>query len=149
MSSAETTHPAPPVSLRPGVILRTGVDLVEIARLRAAIERHGERFLARVYTAAERAVCEGRAESLAGRFAAKEAVAKTLGSGIWRDGVAWTEIEVLRAPSGEPLLALHGAAAARALRLGMSGWSLSLTHDRTHALAFVVAFAALSPSAAS
>jgi len=120
-------------------MLRTGVDLVEIARVRAAVERHGMRFLARIYTAAERQSCAGRAESLAGRFAAKEAVAKALGNGIWRNGVIWTDIEVVRGAAGEPLLRLYGSAAVRAEELALATWSLSLTHDRTHALAFVVA----------
>jgi holo-[acyl-carrier protein] synthase len=119
--------------------LRTGVDSVEIERVRAAIARHGDRFLLRVYTAAEREHCAGRAESLAGRFAAKEAVAKALGSGLWRDGVLWTDVEILRGEEGEPQLLLHGAAQRRAEWLGLTTWSLSLTHDRTHAIAFVVA----------
>ncbi len=121
--------------------LRTGVDIVEIERVRSAVARHGARLLARVYTPGEQQGCAGRAESLAGRFAAKEAVAKALGSGIWRDDVLWTEIEVLRGESGEPLLQLHGGAAARAARLGLGGWSLSISHDRTRAIAFVVAVA--------
>lgn len=120
-------------------MLRTGVDLIEIARVRSAIEAHGERFLTRVYTEGELACCRQRIESLAARFAAKEAVAKALGAGVWRDGVAWTDIEVLRAASGAPQLLLHGAAAAIAATLGLTTWSLSLSHDRTHAIAFVVA----------
>jgi holo-[acyl-carrier protein] synthase len=76
---------------------------------------------------------------LAARFAAKEAVAKTLGTGIWRDGVAWTDIEVLREASGAPRLILHGAAATIAANLGLHTWSISLSHDRAQAIAFVVA----------
>lgn len=119
-------------------MLRTGVDLIEIARIDDAIARHGDRFLQRVFTAAELSLCAGRTESLAGRFAAKEAAAKALGTGIWRGGVAWTDIEVLRAASGEPVLELYAAAANRAATLGVDQWSLSLSHDRTHAIAFVV-----------
>jgi holo-[acyl-carrier protein] synthase len=83
-------------------MLRTGVDLIEIERVRAAVEEHGERFLSRVYTKAEVRCCGKRIESLAARFAAKEAVAKALGTGVWRSGVAWTDIEVLKDESGAP-----------------------------------------------
>lgn len=120
-------------------MLRTGVDLIEIARVRAAIDAHGDRFLQRVYTKDELACCAQRVESLAARFAAKEAVAKTLGTGVWIDGVAWTDIEVIRETSGAPRLLLHGAAATIAANLDLTTWSLSLSHDRTHAIAFVVA----------
>lgn len=119
-------------------MLRTGVDLIEIERINESVARFGARFLQRVFTPSERSICNARTESLAGRFAAKEAVAKALGTGIWRGGVVWTDIEIQRAPNGEPLLLLHNAAAQRAAALGISQWSLSLTHDRTHAIAFVV-----------
>lgn len=122
-------------------MLRTGVDLIEIERVRAAIDAHGERFLQRVYTAAELACCGRRVESLAVRFAAKEAAAKALGTGVWQDGVAWTDIEVLKGERGAPVLHLHGAAAAIAAQLGLREWSISLSHDRTQAVAFVVATA--------
>lgn len=121
-------------------MLYTGVDLIEIARLRAAVERHGVRFLARVFTPAEITLCSGRAESLAARFAAKEAVAKALGTGIWRSGIGWTDVEILREQSGAPLLRLHGGAAQRAAALGIGAWSLSLSHDRERAVAFVVGY---------
>jgi len=121
-------------------MLRTGVDLIEIERIQTAIDRHGSRFLARVYTARELVYCRGRVESLAGRFAAKEAVAKALGTGIWRHGVGWTDIEVLRdLQSGAPQLQLHNAAATCASTLGLHEWSVSLSHDRARAIAFVVA----------
>ena len=121
-------------------MLRTGVDIIELERMRIAIERHGQRFLQRVYTPAELTHCGERLESLAGRFAAKEAVAKALGTGIWRHGVCWTDIEIDREPaSGRPLLHLHGAAARRADALGLREWSLSISHDRSRAIAFVVA----------
>ncbi len=121
-------------------MLRTGVDTIEIARVQAAIDRHGDRFLQRVYTEGELADCRGRAESLAARFAAKEAVAKALGTGIWRGGVSWSDIEVRRhSTSGAPILLLHSAAGDLAEELGLTEWSLSLSHDRTHAIAFVVA----------
>ncbi|MEZ4866935.1 MAG: holo-ACP synthase [Caldilineaceae bacterium] len=121
-------------------MLRTGVDLIEIARVEAAIARHGARFLARVFTNQEQESCQGRVESLAGRFAAKEAVAKALGTGIWRKGIDWTDIEVVRDPAtGAPQLLLHRAAACTAAALGLTEWSLSLSHDRERAIAFVVA----------
>lgn len=121
-------------------MLRTGVDLIEISRLRAAVERHGARFTARIFTARELALCQGRMESLAARFAAKEAVAKALGTGIWRQAITWTDVEILRDDdSGAPLLYLHGAAATRAQTAGLTEWSISLSHDRERAIALVVA----------
>ncbi|MBP7963052.1 MAG: holo-ACP synthase [Caldilineaceae bacterium] len=120
--------------------LRTGVDLIEIARVAEAVSAHGDRFLERVFTPAELAYCRGRRESLAARFAAKEAVAKALGTGIWRQGVTWTDVEILSNPeSGAPVLHLHGAAAALAQAQGLTVWSLSLSHDRSRAIAFVTA----------
>ena len=121
-------------------MIKTGVDLIEIARIQQAIEQHGERFLRRIYTATEQQDCQGRVESLAARFAAKEAVAKALGTGIWRQEVDWTDIEIVRDPAtGAPLLLLHQAAATHAQRQGLTEWSVSLSHDRERAIAFVVA----------
>jgi holo-[acyl-carrier protein] synthase len=117
--------------------LRSGVDLVEVERFSLAIERHGERFLRRIFTAAELADCANKPASLAARFAAKEAVSKALGTGI--GPVAWTEIEVGRGPSREPVLRLHGAARELAQRLGLDEWSLSLSHTDALAIAFVAA----------
>jgi holo-[acyl-carrier protein] synthase len=118
----------------------SGVDLLEISRVWTARVRHGDRFLQRVFTPRELAQCQDRVESLAGRFAAKEAAAKALGTGIWRHGVRWTDIEVSRdEASGAPTLHLHGAAAQRAQILGWATWSISLSHDRERVMAFVVA----------
>jgi holo-[acyl-carrier protein] synthase len=117
--------------------LRNGVDLLEIERLQKAIEKHGERFLARIYTLAERELCNGNTASLAARFAAKEAVSKALGSGLGK--VAWTDIEVLRAESGAPTLHLHGNARALADELGLTQWSISLSHTHEYAVAMAVA----------
>jgi holo-[acyl-carrier protein] synthase len=113
-----------------------GVDLIEVERIRDAVERFGDRFLERVYTEEERAYCQGRAPELAARWAAKEAVAKSLGTGI--GVVEWREIEVVRATTGAPSLRLHGRARELAdeQRLGPS--LLSLAHTREHAIAFVV-----------
>ena len=124
--------------------LSTGVDILHVPRVAEAIARHGERFLARVYTPAEIAYCRGRAPELAARFAAKEAVAKALGVGmrvLSRQGVGWHEIEVERDGLGKPHVRLSGSAAERAARLGLSRWSLSLAHEREYAVAFVVATA--------
>lgn len=119
-------------------MIHTGVDLIEIERMRDAIERHGDHFLRRVFTASEIDLCGGRVESLAARFAAKEATAKALGTGIWRAGIGWTDIETLRNELGAPLLYLHGAAAKRSEQIGVKEWSISLSHDRTSAIAFVI-----------
>jgi holo-[acyl-carrier protein] synthase len=118
-------------------VLRTGVDLIEVARVEAAVLRYGERFLQRVFTAQERADAGGRAQSLAARFAAKEAVAKALGCGI--GVVGWHDIEITRDASHRPDLALHGAAKQLAAELGLRAWSVSLSHTRDHALALAVA----------
>lgn len=117
--------------------LTTGVDLISIARIAALIDRHGERFLQRVYTPGELAACEGRAESLAARWAAKEAAAKALGTGI--GAVAFCEIEVVSDACRCPALRLHGAAAELAAERGLTQWSVSLAHDEGMAVAFVVA----------
>jgi len=114
-----------------------GVDIVEIERIERAIQRWGERFLERVYTPAELALCRGRAPELAARFAAKEAISKALGTGL--RGIGWREMEVLCDKRGKPLVHLHGRAKARADFLGLSDFAISLSHSRDYALAFVVA----------
>ncbi|KAA6461769.1 holo-ACP synthase [Acidobacteria bacterium AB60] len=122
------------------MIVGSGIDLVEIERIRISVERFGDRFLKRVYTAAEQAYClrkKNAAESLAARFAAKEAGAKALGTGISR-GVTWLEIEVVREPGGRPSLVFHGRAREVAQRLGVHSSALSLTHTREMAVASVV-----------
>ena len=121
-------------------MLRTGVDLIEIERVRKALDRHGARFLNRVFTETEVVQSCGRIESLAGKFAAKEAAAKALGTGVWRNGIDWRDFEIRKDPeSGAPGLQLHDAAAERAASLGLGIWSVSISHDRTRAIAFVVA----------
>ncbi len=117
--------------------LSTGIDLVELGRLEQAIRRHGQRFLERIYTPQELAEVGRNLASLAGRFAAKEAVAKALGTGIGR--VAWREIEVLHGPERAPLLHLHGAAARKAEELNLLTWSISLSHTREYAVAVATA----------
>lgn len=122
------------------MIVGTGIDLVEIERIRQSVDRFGERFLNRVYTAAEQAYClrkRNAAESLAARFAAKEAGAKALGTGI-SHGVTWLEIEVVREPGGRPVVAFHGRARAIADHQGVRAVALSLTHSRDLAMASVI-----------
>jgi holo-[acyl-carrier protein] synthase len=122
------------------MIVGSGIDIVEIERIQHSVDRFGARFLDRVYTRAEQAYClrkRNAAESLAARFAAKEAAAKALGTGI-NQGVTWLEIEVQRAPGGRPLLAFYGRAAEHAERMGVQNTALSLTHSRDTAMASVV-----------
>lgn len=122
------------------MLIGTGVDLIEIERIAHSIERYGDRFLQRIYTVDEIAYCRRKrssAESFAARFAAKEAGAKALGTGISR-GVTWNEFAVERAPGGRPVLALHGRAALLAKELGVKSISLSLTHTGAMAMAMVV-----------
>jgi holo-[acyl-carrier protein] synthase len=122
-------------------ILGHGVDLVEIARIAALAERHGERFLQRCFCPEELALAEGRKrqfEHLAGRFAAKEAILKALGTG-WRGGIAWTDMNLRREPSGAPRLELTGETAAIAEKLGIHRWLVSMSHTETHAIASAIA----------
>ena len=118
-------------------MLRTGIDLIEIERVRSLLERYGARFLERVFTPQEVTELGENVASLAGRFAAKEAVAKALGTGI--GAVAWREIEILRGPQREPVLHLHGAAAELAQALGLDEWSVSISHSLTDAVGMAVA----------
>lgn len=110
--------------------------MIEISRIEQAIARHGERFFQRFFTAQERAYCKDKAARLAGRFAVKEAVGKALGTGI--GDVNWTDIEVVCDERGKPELHLHGSAAKLAAQLGLTQWSISLSHTNTHAIGFAV-----------
>ena len=116
-----------------------GVDIVEISRIREMLAEHPDRFVERVFTEHESARSAGkrRAEHLAARFAAKEAVMKALGTGL-ADGISWTEIEVVSLPTGEPTLRLTGRAAAIAKRRGISAWLISLSHVELMAIASVI-----------
>jgi holo-[acyl-carrier protein] synthase len=130
----------PDVSLVNSMIVGSGIDLVEIQRIRQSLERYGDRFLKRVFTPAEQAYClrkRNASESLAARFAAKEAGAKALGTGISR-GVHWLEIEVIREPGGRPSLRFHGRAAQIAAELGVTHAALSITHTETLSMANVL-----------
>jgi len=120
--------------------LSVGVDIIEIERIRQVFQRHGERFLRRVYTEAEIAYCRGRVPELTARFAAKEAVSKALGTGIvGQGGIFWREVEVLPDARGKPLVHLHGQAKDRAESLGLKEFAISLSHSQEYAVAFVVA----------
>lgn len=118
-------------------MLRCGIDMIEVERVTEGIARHGERFLTRFFTAAERDLCGEKAYRLAARIAAKEAVAKALGTGI--GDVSWQEIEILSDERRRPVLILHGAAAQLSQDLGLTEWDVSLTHTDTHASAVAVA----------
>jgi holo-[acyl-carrier protein] synthase len=122
------------------MIVGTGVDLAEVERIRAAIARYGRKFIDRIYTVSEIEYVERKAnqyERYAGRFAAKEAGMKAIGTG-WRRGVRWQDFEVANLPSGRPTLKLHGAAAAIARQIGVKSISLSLTHTAELGMAFVI-----------
>jgi holo-[acyl-carrier protein] synthase len=122
------------------LIVGLGLDIAEIDRIEAAITRHGAPILERLYTPAEVAYCEShrnKFERYAGRFAAKEAAMKALGTG-WRRGVRWRDIEIIREPSGKPSLALKGAAKRIADGLGVKNISVTITHSGNLALAEVI-----------
>jgi len=118
------------------MLLRTGVDLIEISRIEDVVARHGKHYLERIYTPAELEQCGKRTESLAGRFAVKEAVAKALGCGI--GDVMWKEIEVLGDEQNAPVLTLHGVAEKMAKEIGLMTWSVSISHSQSHSVALVV-----------
>jgi len=118
-------------------MLRAGVDMIEVERIDQAILRHGERFFERFFTKQELIDSNGRTTTLAARFAAKEAVAKALGTGIGE--VGWLEIEILTGPRREPILRLHGDALRVSRQLGLSRWTISLSHTHEHAVAVAVA----------
>lgn len=111
--------------------------MIEVARIERGVQRHGDRFYRRFFTPQEIAYCQGRFPSLAGRFAVKEAVGKALGTGI--GDVSWTEIEVVCDDRGRPELVLHHQAQALAQSLGLTEWSISISHTDTHAIGFAVA----------
>lgn len=122
------------------MIAGIGVDLCEVERMEAAIARHGERLLARLYTPAERRYCESkpnRMERFAGRFAAKEAAMKAIGTG-WSRGVGWRDFEVTRVMGGRPVIVFHGAARRIADEMGVTRALVSITHVRSMALAQVL-----------
>lgn len=122
-------------------VIGHGIDIVETARIRCSVDEHGEHFLDRVFTPAEQEYCGKNRkryfEHLAGRFAAKEAVLKVLGTG-WRGGISWTDIEILPNSSGQPILTLTGESKRIANELGITSWHLSISHIETHATASAI-----------
>jgi holo-[acyl-carrier protein] synthase len=122
------------------MIVGTGIDIAEVPRIAEAIQRHGQRFLHRVFTEGEIAYCDSKAnriERYAARFAAKEAGMKALGTG-WNHGVRWRDVEVCRQPGGRPTIAFHGKAAEFAAKLGTKNVALSLSHTAEQAIAQVI-----------
>jgi holo-[acyl-carrier protein] synthase len=122
------------------MIVGSGIDIAEVARITASLERFGDRFRQRVFTAAEVRYCESKAnkaERYAGRFAAKEAAMKAIGTG-WRQGVTWQDLEVGRAPGGRPTILFHGVAAEFFRKLGAVRAHLSITHTKEVAMAQVI-----------
>ncbi|MBX9656814.1 holo-ACP synthase [bacterium] len=122
-------------------IINIGTDIIECGRIARMIERHGEQFLQRVFTASEIAYCQSHRSSIerfAGRFAAKEAILKTLGTG-WRHGISWLDMEVQNQKTGRPIVGLGGPTREQAERVGIQGIQISISHCRTHATAFALA----------
>lgn len=123
------------------MIIGIGVDIVDLARIRDMVDRHGKRFLSKTFTDEEIAYCQSRrkpAQHFAARFAAKEAVFKALGTG-WREGMGWKEIEVQIDHLGRPRISLVGRAAMKARELGIDEMHVSVSHCDCHAIAHVVA----------
>jgi holo-[acyl-carrier protein] synthase len=122
-------------------VIGHGIDIVETSRIQGMFQEHGQRFLDRCFTPLEQAYCHRRQkrffEHLAGRFAAKEAVMKVIGTG-WRDGIAWTDIEVVNHDSGQPTLTLTGESAKIAAEQGIRRWMISISHIETHATASAI-----------
>ncbi len=121
-------------------MIHTGVDIIEVERIDKAILRHGQRFFDRFYTAQELIDSKGHTPALAARFAAKEAVAKALGTGI--GDVGWKEIEIINGPRRQPILRLHGEAERLSQSMELEVWAVSLSHTHEHAVAVAVALIA-------
>ncbi len=136
--------PAPLHSTR-GVNVAVGVDIIEVDRVRKVYAHHGERFLQRVFTEMEIRQCRGKVTRLAGRFAAKEAISKALGTGL--HGVAWREMEVVQLRSGRPTVRLHGNAKKRAELLGLTAFDVSIADLQAFSIAIAVALQAAPPVA--
>jgi holo-[acyl-carrier protein] synthase len=122
-------------------IVGHGIDIVETSRIRKLVEEHGQHFLDRVFTPVEQTYCARNPkryyEHLSGRFAAKEAVLKVIGTG-WRGGIAWTDVEIRPEPSGQPKIALSGECLRIAVELGIGKWHVSISHIETHATASAI-----------
>ncbi len=118
--------------------IHSGIDIIEIARIKNVLTKHPKRFLEKIFTEYERNYCRGRSTQLAARFAAKEAAMKALGTGV--RGIGWKEIEVQRLPSGKPFIKLHGKAKERAKFIGAEKIELSISHSKELATAMVIMY---------
>ena len=118
--------------------IHSGIDIIEINRIKHVLAKHPKRFLEKIFTEYERNYCRGRSTQLAARFAAKEAAMKALGTGV--RGVGWKEIEVQRLPSGKPFIKLHGRAKERAKFIGVKKIELSISHSKELATAMVIMY---------
>jgi len=132
-AAADPSDATLPAGVVPEGTTELGIDIIRVERIRASLARFGDRFTNRVLTPAEQRYVRGRPETMAGRWAAKEAVSKVLGLGV--RGIGWRDIEVQRLPTGQPAVRLHGRAAARAEQLGMGRIALSITHESDYAVA--------------
>jgi holo-[acyl-carrier protein] synthase len=132
-TSADPSDASPPVGLVPPGTTELGIDIIKVDRIRATLERFGTRFSRRVLTPNEQGYVRDRPETLAGRWAAKEAVSKVLGLGV--RGIGWRDIEIERLPTGQPAVRLHGRAAQRAEQLGMARIAVSISHEAEYAVA--------------
>jgi holo-[acyl-carrier protein] synthase len=133
MARPEVSDPVVPPGLVPAGTTELGIDIIRVDRIRRTLERFGARFSRRVLTPAEQRYVRDRPATLAGRWAAKEAVSKVLGLGV--RGIGWKDIEVERLPTGQPAVRLHGRAARRADQLGMARIALSISHESEYAVA--------------
>ena len=129
----DPTDAALPPGTVPAGTTELGIDIIKVERIQRSLDRFGDRFTRRVLTTGEQRYVRGRAETMAGRWAAKEAVSKVLGLGV--RGIGWRDIEVERLPTGQPAIRLHGRAAARAEQLGMGRIALSISHESDYAVA--------------
>ena len=132
-AEAATAGSGPAFAVPPAGTTELGIDIIKVDRIRASLERFGERFSKRVLTVGEQRYVRARPETFAGRWAAKEAVSKVLGLGV--RGIGWRDIEIERLPTGQPAVRLHGRAAARAEQLGMDRIAVSITHESDYAVA--------------
>jgi holo-[acyl-carrier protein] synthase len=132
-TAADPSDLAVPPGSVPAGTTELGIDIIKVDRIRATLERFGPRFSSRVLTEAEQRYVRARPETMAGRWAAKEAVSKVLGLGV--RGIGWRDIEVERLPTGQPAIRLHGRAAARAEQLGMGRIAVSISHESDYAVA--------------
>jgi holo-[acyl-carrier protein] synthase len=137
MTAADAPGAIEPIGVvAPAGTTELGIDIVKVERIRAALARFGPRFSKRVLTEAEQRYVRERPETMAGRWAAKEAVSKVLGLGV--RGIGWRDIEIERMPTGQPAVRLRGRAAARAGQLGMERIAVSITHESDYAVAIAL-----------